>query len=151
VSTQTTFVTGAQLRCSLDSEVESSPSVPTLHVLCHRVQSIADDSPQRELATTRGDLIKWIANEALGGDEVAAQWLVLELSAEVSVILDLSRYVHLTQVAGTIGLLHSYLRLSLFHVSPHLYHRRHLHYLPFTMYFLICCRSTLLYPFPWTF
>jgi hypothetical protein len=87
----TIFVTVAQFGRSLDSEVESSPIVPTLHVLCHRVQSTSDGSSTGELATTRDDLIKWIANEALGGDEVAAQWLVLELSAEVSVILGLSR------------------------------------------------------------
>jgi hypothetical protein len=57
--------------------------VPSLHVLCHKIQSTGDASPTEELATVRDDLIKWIADEALGGDEVAAQWLVLELSAEV--------------------------------------------------------------------
>ncbi|KAG1882914.1 putative alanine racemase-domain-containing protein [Suillus subluteus] len=68
---------------SLDSEAVSSPMVPSLHVLCHKVQSTDDASPTEELATVRDDLIKWIADEALGGDEVAAQWLVLELSAKV--------------------------------------------------------------------
>ncbi|KIK40911.1 hypothetical protein CY34DRAFT_806704 [Suillus luteus UH-Slu-Lm8-n1] len=68
---------------SLDSEDVSSPVVPSLHVLCHKVQSTGDASPREELATVRDNLIKWIADEALGGDEVAAQWLVLELSAKV--------------------------------------------------------------------
>ncbi|KAG2075917.1 hypothetical protein BDR04DRAFT_1139765 [Suillus decipiens] len=68
---------------SLDSEAVSSPMVPSLHVLCHKVQSTDNVSPTEELVTIRDDLIKWIADEALGGDEVAAQWLVLELSAKV--------------------------------------------------------------------
>ncbi|OJA18869.1 hypothetical protein AZE42_08571 [Rhizopogon vesiculosus] len=68
---------------SLNSEVGSSPMVSALHVLCHKVQSTSDGSTTDELATARDDLIKWIADEALGGDEVAAQWLVLELSAKV--------------------------------------------------------------------
>ncbi|KAG2348450.1 hypothetical protein BDR05DRAFT_925918 [Suillus weaverae] len=68
---------------SLDSEAISSPMVPSLHVLCHKVQSTGDASPTVESGTVRDDLIKWIADEALAGDEVAAQWLVLELSAKV--------------------------------------------------------------------
>ncbi|KAG0705327.1 putative alanine racemase-domain-containing protein [Suillus ampliporus] len=70
---------------SLDPESESASAqmVPSLHVLCYQVQTTGDVLPKEELATTRDDLIKWIADEALGGDEVAAQWLVLELSAKV--------------------------------------------------------------------
>ncbi|KAG1748962.1 putative alanine racemase-domain-containing protein [Suillus paluster] len=66
-----------------ESEAASSPMVPSLHVLCHKLQSTGDTPPAKELTTTRDDLIKWIADEALGGDEVAAQWLVLELCAKV--------------------------------------------------------------------
>jgi hypothetical protein len=152
VSTQAIFVTDAQFGCSLDSEVESSPTVPALHVLCYRVQSTSDNSPTEELASVRDDLIKWIANEALGGDDVAAEWLLLELSAKVSVILDLSRQVRLMQDTGTIGPPHSCLLPSLCHAFLCSRHRRHHpHYLPFTMCFPICYRSTLLYPFPWIF
>jgi hypothetical protein len=148
VSTQTIFVTDAQFGCSLNSEVGSSPMVSALHVLCHKVQSTSDGSTTDELATARDDLIKWIADEALGGDEVAAQWLVLELSAKVSVTLNLSRQVCLMQDTGTIEPLHSCLRPSHCHDFPYLHHHRHPHYLPFTMYFLIYYHSTLVYPSP---
>lgn len=125
--------------------------VPALHVLCHEVQSTSDGSPTEDLVTVRDDLIQWIAHEALGGDEVAAEWLVLEISAKVSVILGLSIQVRLMQDTGTIGPLHSCLRPSLYHDFPYPHHPHHLHYLPFTIYFLICYHSTLLYPFPWIF
>lgn len=64
--------------------------VPSLHVLCHKLQSTGNAPHTEELATVREDLIKWIADEALGGDEDAAQWLLLELSAKVSVLPYLS-------------------------------------------------------------
>jgi hypothetical protein len=124
--------------------------VPSLHVLCHKVQSTGDTSPTEELATVRDDLIKWIADEALGGDEVAAQWLVLELSAKVSVFPLSVKRVCLIPDTATHEPHPSYLRPSLCPVFLHPHHHRP-HYLPFTMYFLICYRSILPCPSPWIF
>lgn len=124
--------------------------VPSLHVLCHKVQSTGDASPTEELAAVRDDLIKWIADEALGGDEVAAQWLILELSAKVSVFHVSVKRVCLIPDTATLGPHPSYLRPSLCRVFLHPHHH-HLHYLPFTMYFLICYRSILSCPSPWIF
>ncbi|KAG1819613.1 uncharacterized protein BJ212DRAFT_1575877 [Suillus subaureus] len=107
---------------SLDSEAVSSPMVPSLHVLCHKVQSIDDASPTEELATVRDDLIKWISDEALGGDEVAAQWLVLELSAKVSVFSLSIKRIRLIPDTATLEPHPSYLRLSLCHVFLHPHH-----------------------------
>ncbi|KAI6167199.1 mini-chromosome maintenance replisome factor-domain-containing protein [Pisolithus thermaeus] len=61
----------------------SSPSeVPVLHVICH--QTITE-SPQniKEPRSVRRELICWISEHVLGGDDLAVEWLLLQLSSKV--------------------------------------------------------------------
>lgn len=83
----TNWSTPSFLTCcpsSLSIEDDSSPEVPVLHVLCYRVASsnptLTDIDP-----SVRTDLIDWISNEALGGDNDAAEWILLQLASKVFV------------------------------------------------------------------
>lgn len=69
---------------SLSIDDDSSPDVPVLHVLCYQVapaNSIITDID----ASVRTDLINWISSEALGSDNDAAEWLLLQLASKVFV------------------------------------------------------------------
>ncbi|KIO34406.1 hypothetical protein M407DRAFT_16929 [Tulasnella calospora MUT 4182] len=92
---------------AFDSDT-SPPTVPTLHVLFTRsaprtivsgyefpmevvstattenadvVQNI--ESARREIAELRGELVSWMAEEALGGDREAAEWVLLVATSRV--------------------------------------------------------------------
>lgn len=75
---------------SLNVEDDSSPEVPVLHVLCYRVDP-AGPTPGDVDLSARKDLIDWISREALGGDDDAAEWLLLQLTSKVFVYI----YMHL--------------------------------------------------------
>ena len=70
--------------------------VPTLHVLFSRPQEPAPypytpseledgvaETYHGRIAMIRDDLLSWIANEGLGGDRDAAEWILLTLIATV--------------------------------------------------------------------
>ncbi|KAH7906482.1 putative alanine racemase-domain-containing protein [Hygrophoropsis aurantiaca] len=67
--------------------VESNdlPTVPTLHVLFHRMDSLESVEPliHGHNAGIRESLMEWIASEALGGDRDAAEWVLLSAIAKV--------------------------------------------------------------------
>ncbi|KAN0075287.1 putative alanine racemase domain containing protein [Tylopilus felleus] len=67
---------------SLSVEDESSPEVPVLHVICYQVDS-PSPPPTSVDPGVRKDIIDWISNEALGGDNGAAEWLLLQLASKV--------------------------------------------------------------------
>ena len=69
---------------SLSVEDESSPEVPVLHVICYQVDS-PSPPPTSVDPGVRKDIIDWISNEALGGDNGAAEWLLLQLASKVFV------------------------------------------------------------------
>ncbi|KAI0781236.1 mini-chromosome maintenance replisome factor-domain-containing protein [Trametes elegans] len=92
--------------CSLDQTTTSVADAPTLHVLFSRRHtpallsrpfprlarsppdihnSIVDSPPSvtDDHAQVRDELIKWIATEALAGDQVAAEWVVLSMISRV--------------------------------------------------------------------
>lgn len=98
-------------RCSLDQTSATPSDAPTLHVLfsqvhkppvlarsfprvkrpiqdiqnIHAIRSEAEPSPHiaADNAQVRDDLISWIADEALGGDQAAAEWALLSCIARV--------------------------------------------------------------------
>lgn len=61
----------------------SSPSeAPVLHVICH--QSTPESLPDiKEPCSVRRELICWISEHVLGGDDLAVEWLLLQLSSKV--------------------------------------------------------------------
>lgn len=69
---------------SLSIEDDSSPEIPVLHVLCYQVVS-ANPTLTNIDAGVRTGLIDWISSEALGGDNDAAEWLLLQLASKVLV------------------------------------------------------------------
>ncbi|KAF9228597.1 hypothetical protein BS17DRAFT_772215 [Gyrodon lividus] len=66
----------------LSIEDESSPDAPVLHVVCYQLTPAsvtrADFNPN-----LRKDLVEWMSHEALGGDDDAAEWLLLQLTSKV--------------------------------------------------------------------
>jgi hypothetical protein len=66
-----------------DIDQENPIEVPTLHILFARplpaglVSRPFGVAPAPESARTRAELIEWLAEEALGGDADAAEWLLL--------------------------------------------------------------------------
>ncbi|KAF8436900.1 putative alanine racemase-domain-containing protein [Boletus edulis BED1] len=66
----------------LSMEDDSSPEVPVLHVLCYQVDS-ASPIPANVDPSVREHVIKWISSEALGGDDDAAEWVLLQLTSKV--------------------------------------------------------------------
>ena len=95
-------------RCDIDHAQESSSDVPTLHVLFTKfhapgvvsrpfprvvrrilpehVVSVVDESPApvaQDTTQVRTELIDWIAEEALGGDKEAAEWVLYSCIARV--------------------------------------------------------------------
>ncbi|KAI0713283.1 mini-chromosome maintenance replisome factor-domain-containing protein [Earliella scabrosa] len=94
--------------CGIDHAQESSSDVPTLHVLFTKfhapgvvsrpfprvvrrilpehVVGVVDDSPApvaQDTTQVRTELIDWIAEEALGGDKEAAEWVLYSCIARV--------------------------------------------------------------------
>jgi hypothetical protein len=68
-----------------DTTEGNKPLVPTLHVLFSRPHSYVSplngvSPPSVQL---RDELINWIADEALGGDRDAAEWILLAAVAQV--------------------------------------------------------------------
>ena len=59
--------------------------MPTLHVLFVREHclDIFETSPDPYQHNTREELLSWIAEEALGGDRDAAEWVLLTCVARV--------------------------------------------------------------------
>lgn len=97
--------------CGLDQTQEHVTDAPTLHVLftkphtpnvLHRrfprivrqsqngvITSVTSElSPQvaEDTVQIRDELIAWIADEALGGDRQAAEWVLLSCISKVSVV-----------------------------------------------------------------
>lgn len=70
----------------LSDELESSAEVPVLHVICHKTVS-PEISHIPEPHNIRRELIDWISNHALGGDDLVAEWLLLQLVSKVSVAI----------------------------------------------------------------
>ncbi|KAF9239601.1 putative alanine racemase-domain-containing protein [Melanogaster broomeanus] len=66
----------------LCSEDESSLEVPVLHVVCHQLPSAREPAANLDL-NFRKDLVEWISHEALGGDDEAAEWILLQLTSKV--------------------------------------------------------------------
>ncbi|KAJ3553347.1 hypothetical protein NM688_g3664 [Phlebia brevispora] len=82
-----TFV-GILTREPLALDDESSSEVPTLHVLFARIHdkaSLSRPYPQAsvDIPTIRSELIDWIAEESLGSDREAAEWVLLASIARV--------------------------------------------------------------------
>lgn len=69
---------------SLSIEDDSSPEVPVLQVLCYQMASPSPTLPSFA-PSVRTDLIDWISNEGLGGDNDAAEWILLQLASKVFV------------------------------------------------------------------
>lgn len=73
----------------LESPAETDDNtVPTLHVLFTRPtpptiipRTFPASSIPDQLHKTRDELLTWIAEEGLGGDKVAAEWLLLSAIA----------------------------------------------------------------------
>ncbi|KAL4074577.1 putative alanine racemase-domain-containing protein [Scleroderma yunnanense] len=66
----------------LSSELESSVEVPILHVICHK--AAAPDIPHiPEPHNVRRELVDWLSKYALGDDDLAAEWLLLQLTSRV--------------------------------------------------------------------
>lgn len=69
-----------------DSDAHEELEVPTLHVLFNRVVPTAITTHAYPLANAediRNELLDWIAEESLGGDRQAAEWLLLGLIGKV--------------------------------------------------------------------
>lgn len=81
--------------CNSLSEMDSSVEVPVLHVICHKIASpeIADIP---EPHNVRRELIDWMSEHALGGDDLVAEWLLLQLTSKVSVADCISVFLWLT-------------------------------------------------------
>jgi len=75
-------------RTSEDDNAEISET-PTLHVLFAEPLPLTLLSPQfpgnqlYDSAEIRAELIRWIADEALAGDPLAAEWIVLSIISRV--------------------------------------------------------------------
>jgi hypothetical protein len=72
-------------RLSNDLENEEAVDVPTLHVVYTRPEPTFSASLS-ESAQCRDDLLTWLAEEALGGDVDAAEWMLLACIARVYVL-----------------------------------------------------------------
>jgi hypothetical protein len=74
---------------AVDAEQDNPVEVPTLHVLFARLlpHSLVSRpfamAPTAESEHTRSELIDWIAEESLGGDKHAAEWLLLAIVGRV--------------------------------------------------------------------
>jgi hypothetical protein len=77
-------------RYSLHSNTDVSQDVPTLHV--HFIKPVVNATaprafPEQSLVPTvrqlRTELLQWVADEALGGDLIAAEWVLLTVLARV--------------------------------------------------------------------
>ncbi|KAG9318342.1 putative alanine racemase-domain-containing protein [Chiua virens] len=66
----------------LSTEDDSSSEVPVLHVLCHQAASEIPTTTSAN-SSLRTELIDWISKEALGGDNDAAEWLLLQLTSKI--------------------------------------------------------------------
>ena len=65
-----------------EEDTASDTLVPTLHVLfmrphTHEASSSTSATSQPSSAELRDEIISWIADEALGGDREAAEWVLL--------------------------------------------------------------------------
>ncbi|KAI0807083.1 mini-chromosome maintenance replisome factor-domain-containing protein [Fomes fomentarius] len=91
--------------CDLDPIQDSSSDVPTLHVLFTKfhapsvisrpfprvvrqarkdhIVGVSDEASAPDSAQLRAELIEWIAEEALGGDRQAAEWILLSSISRV--------------------------------------------------------------------
>ncbi|KIJ69602.1 hypothetical protein HYDPIDRAFT_24427 [Hydnomerulius pinastri MD-312] len=81
VTTVITFV-GILSSEPLDVEDELSTKVPVLHVVCHQIATTIPTETTFD-SDLRESMIKWISDEALGGDTDAAEWLLLQLTSKV--------------------------------------------------------------------
>ncbi|KAI0320188.1 mini-chromosome maintenance replisome factor-domain-containing protein [Amylostereum chailletii] len=68
----------------IETEESSPVDVPTLHVLFARPHSLAPPTSTTVASTDiRDELIAWVADEALGGDRDAAEWIIISSIARV--------------------------------------------------------------------
>ena len=70
----------------LDAELGDEVEVPTLHVLYSTSEQnsvITRPYPTPDILQVREQLLDWIAEEALGGDREAAEWILLSTIARV--------------------------------------------------------------------
>ena len=74
------------------ADIEQAPTfVPTLHVLFSTLLPVTiipqyyPSIPTPDMEGIRQDLINWLADEALAGDKVAAEWILLCAIARVFV------------------------------------------------------------------
>ena len=74
------------------SEMDVSVEVPVLHVICHKAAS-PEISDVPEPHNVRRELIDWISEHALGGDDLSAEWLLLQLTSKVSVAHCISMFL----------------------------------------------------------
>ena len=86
-----TFLIMCSSKYRLHAETDVILDVPTLHVLFTRPQKL-DVLPTPGIHTTatealQKELVSWIAEEALGGDQDAAEWVLLASIARVFVLL----------------------------------------------------------------
>lgn len=80
-------------RLHSQTDTEDAPNVPTLHVLFSRplpdtilpVDSSSSAAANR--ASVRAELIRWIAQKALGGDELVAEKVLLSVIGRVYVVV----------------------------------------------------------------
>lgn len=78
-------------RYAADTEQLAPTFVPTLHVLFSRslpvtiIPQCYPAIPTSDIERLRQELIDWLANEALAGDKVAAEWILLCAIARVFV------------------------------------------------------------------
>lgn len=77
---------------SLSTEHEDPPLVPTLHVLYIRTEVEAPPLPilehgekhsAQQINEGRKGLLRWLAQQALGGDQEAAEWVLLSIVSSV--------------------------------------------------------------------
>lgn len=73
----------------LEPSSEIINTIPTLHVLFTREtpsiiipRSFLGSPPSSDPRKTRDELLTWIAEEALGGDKDAAEWMLLSAIAK---------------------------------------------------------------------
>jgi len=75
-----------RFRLHSNAELEDSPDVPTIHVLFSKplpLTVIPRTYSVSGASTTRKEIVTWIANEALGGDEFTAEWVLLSVIGRV--------------------------------------------------------------------
>jgi len=88
------------LRYAVDIEQLAPTFVPTLHVLFSRplpvtiIPQCYPAIPASDMDGLRQELIDWLANEALAGDKVAAEWILLCAIARVFVTGPYLRILH---------------------------------------------------------